>query len=184
MSESKRENDLQSGRDSESERPSYIVYTIDSKNPDRFKELNSLVGQGKLNNYVIITSTEYKEKPGAYEALIDEMEKDELQAIVGMYCDIVAGKDGEEFPIRYNPAMSSMVYNEKHLLDVPFIVRGDCVPEFSKEIKGSHLWDGLMNLVSNYLIFHCPKKLFKIRDFTYSHPDIKHDIETIKKLYE
>ena len=156
------------------------IVNIDYDNPDKFKELDLVYSQRNLYDYILYTDTNY-ETIVDEKSLIDELEKEEIIIFCGFFTDIMGYSNNKDFPLRYNPTMSSALINEKFLMNVPFIVRADFAPKFNPEINSLHLWDGFLDLCNNCIPFHLPKMFFRIKDFTKEYPRMDEDIKKIQE---
>lgn len=105
-----------------------------------------------------------------------------LIGVGAIYTDISICHKGTYICTKFNPSYSSTLYDEKCVLNIPLMVKSAVLPVFNTNIKYLSLWDGILNLMKNTLLFHMPEVMFSVNNAMES-PNVTGDIKIINDTY-
>lgn len=105
-----------------------------------------------------------------------------LMGVGAIYTDISVCHKGTHICTKFNPGYRSSLYDEKYILNVPLVVKSSILPQFNPKIKHLNLWDGILQLMKNTMLFHMPKVMFSV-DNAMDTPDIAEDVKLINDIY-
>lgn len=115
-------------------------------------------------------------------ALVEYLWNDKMSVVGGVYTDIAIYDEDTPISIQHNRAYDPKLYQNKTVLNIPFIVRSEVAPNFTKDIKNLYLWDGILDLMNKAVIFHLPQAIFKINN-AMDTLELEHDINKINDTH-
>ena len=160
-----------------------VEYLFASKG-DNADVFNS-AGLKKSFNVLVFMTKEYKFTDSeSLRNLVGQFWTEELATVGAMYTDLAVDLEGGSCLVKNSPSFARSVYNSKQMLNIPFIVKSSVVPTFNQNVANLNLWDGLLSLMRNTIVFHTAHTFFTIKNMGASLVNIEKDVEVINAIHK
>ena len=94
--------------------------------------------------------------------MVDELWRDDRIHVGAVYTDLILCDEGERLCSVFNPAYDIGMSDKSRIMNIPFLVKSAIVPSFNTKLNELYLWDGMLQLVKNVMVFHMPCALIDI----------------------
>jgi hypothetical protein len=146
------------------------------------KFFNTLGGRRSVDLFVFLGEGYNFDTDKSLQTMIDIAMSDKFIGFAGVYSDMRVVHEGKEICCRYNPSYGIELVKKKVPLNVPFMISSKLFPTFHEEIQHLSLWDGILSIMADTMLFHVPKPLFTI-DNALSSAQISEEINIINGYY-
>lgn len=101
----------------------------------------------------------------SYQTFQKYLNLDIIHAFGALYSDInIVDVQNDFICSQYKPSYDIKLRNSGMILNIPFVSSMKRMPIFDERIKNLYLWDGLLTIASEFLLFHIPDALFTINN--------------------
>jgi len=125
---------------------------------------NQLKNKSSYDLFVYMSEEYNFASESSLSRMVEKFWSLDMTSIGAVYTDILVKHKDKEICVKVNPAYRSSFYEERIVLNIPFMAKSAILPTFNEEVEQLCLWDGMLWLTQNTLLYHIPETLFQIED--------------------
>lgn len=145
-------------------------------------QLYNRAAQKRANLYMFLGEDNNFTDAGALGRMVDYLAHPDNKIAAALYTDINILHDRKFVCVKHNPSYSSHLLQRRVMLNVPFLVKSQMVPLFNDKIETLNLWDGLLTIMRQALIYHLAEPLCSL-DKGLRNRDLSKDFKMLNGIH-
>lgn len=193
-----KEDSLHDGRDQEESLPSVTVAAAGIREPflcdypnisieyqqadEPTPQFYNRVTQKTQDLFVFLGENNGFVSSGSLRELVDFVLDKDKDIAGAVYADMHVIHGGKFICHKFNPSYSLALYQNKMMMNVPFMAKKGLIPKFNEGLNKLCLWDGILTIMRSAMLYHMAQPIFTLEQGLKRH-ELSADFQRINGIH-